>query len=91
MNTNLDVWYVGEWINIELGTKVLIAKCGSGKSVFGEYATLTKITKGGSLVFTTESGTKVSTKKENLRPTKKHEDYFISLHTNRDFIKSSII
>lgn len=49
----------------QIGDKFLVGECGSGHTVFGEPATLTKITKL-HLVFTTESGTTVKTKIDNL-------------------------
>ena len=85
-----EVYFNGQWLEIKIGTKVFIGRCGSGKTVFGEYGTLTKINKNG-LVFTTDSGTKITTKKESLNTTKKCSQYFVSLNINRtDFIKTKI-
>lgn len=51
--------------NFKVGDKFFVGNSGSGRTVFGEQATLTKITKL-HLVFTTESGTIVKTKIDNL-------------------------
>lgn len=61
----MKVWYNGDFINMEMNQKVFVGHCGSGHTVFGEYAVL-KHTTAQHLVFVTESGVTIKTKKDNL-------------------------
>lgn len=61
----MNVWCCGKYIDMEIGQKVLVFKCGSGRTIFGEYATLTRTTKT-QLVFVTESGVTIKTRNDNL-------------------------
>ena len=63
--TNTNTYTMNEIKNFKVGDKFFVGNSGSGRTVFGEQATLTKITKL-HLVFTTESGTIVKTKIDNL-------------------------
>ena len=87
----MKVWNCGNFENIEIGQKVFVGHCGSGHTVFGEYATLTRTTSM-HLVFTTESGTTIKTKKDNLchvigKAAAQH--IFVSTITEREFIHSA--
>lgn len=64
------IWFTGNgldtgFIDVEIGQRATVFKCGSGRSVFGEGATLTGTTKQ-HLVFTTDSGATVKTKLHSL-------------------------
>lgn len=86
------VWTCGKFENIELGQKVFVGHCGSGHSVFGEYATLEKTTKQ-HLVFRTESGVVLKTKKDNLHEVigkAGKQGNFISTKIDREFIHSPL-
>lgn len=93
----MKVWSCGEFRNIELGQKVLVAHCGSGRTYFGEFGTLTKVLKK-NLVFTTESGTIVKTSIDNLHQVSgkaKKENLFVSLNVegkedDKNFIRQRI-
>lgn len=88
----MRVWNCGKFDNVEIGQKFFVGSCGSGHSVFGEYATLMKVTKL-HLVFKTESGVTIKTDKENLHKVvgkAGQQHIFVSTVTEREFIKSSI-
>lgn len=77
----MKVWFYGEWKEIEIGQKVLVAYCGSGKSYFGEFGKFVKTTKS-HMVFETESGAIVKTKIDNIHEVigkAAKENYFVSL------------
>lgn len=61
----MKVWFCGEFIDMTIGQKVTVFRCGSGRTTFGEGATLVKAT-AKNLVFKTQSGAVVKTDKENL-------------------------
>lgn len=61
----MKVWTTGKYIEVSIGQKFLVARCGSGRSYFGEYATLTRTTKQ-HMVFTTDSGATVKTAIDNF-------------------------
>lgn len=82
----MKVWNNGEFINIEIGQRFTVGRCGSGHTVFGEGATLTKaLTK--NLVFTTDSGAIVKTEIDTLNTVGKaaKERYWVSVNTPEDF------
>lgn len=80
----MKVWNNGTFENMEIGQRVLVAYCSSGRSYFGEFATLTRIT-ARHLVFVTESGAEVKTAADNLshvvgKAAKEH--YWVSTKIN---------
>lgn len=88
----MKVWSCGKFENIEIGQKVFVGHCGSGRSCFGEYATLERTTTK-HLVFRTESGAVIKTNIENIhivigRAGK--QGNFVSLVTEREFIHSPL-
>lgn len=75
----MRTYHYGEYINIEIGQEVTIATCGSGRTIFGEPATLTRANKQ-HLVFTTQTGKTVKSPIDNTSYTigKAHKaGYFI--------------
>ena len=69
--------------DVEVGTRCLVARCGSGRTIFGEFGTITKELKN-HLVITTESGTivKVDDMFNTIGKARK-EGYFASLNVER--------
>lgn len=67
--------------DVEVGRRVLVARCGSGRTIFGEFGTVTKELKN-HLVITTDSGTIVKVN-DMFRTVGKaeREGYFVSLKT----------
>lgn len=61
----MKVWFCNELVNVELGERFFVGRCGSGRTVFGENATLTKVTNN-HMIFTTDSGAIVKTKRDYL-------------------------
>lgn len=89
----MKVWTCGKYENIEIGQKVFVGHCGSGHSVFGEYATLERTTKR-HLVFKTESGATIKTAIDNLCQVigkAGKQGNFVSLITEREFIHSPLL
>ena len=89
----MKVWTSGKYENIEIGQKVFVGHCGSGHSVFGEYATLERTTKQ-HLVFKTESGATIKTAIDNLCQVigkAGQQGNFVSLGTEREFIHSPLM
>lgn len=85
-------WHGGEYITVEVGQRFFVGHCGSGRTVFGELATLTKITDK-HLTFTTDSGKKISTASDNLHSVSGkagRQGNFVSPKTDRDYIKSPL-
>lgn len=86
------VWSCGKFHNIEIGQKVFVGHCGSGRTVFGEYATLERTTTK-HLVFKTESGATIKTAIDNLHQVvgkAGKQGNFVSLVTEREFIHSPL-
>ena len=81
----------GKFEEIEIGKKVFVGICGSGHSVFGEYATLVRATKT-TLVFETESGSIVKTQIGALNTVGKaaKSGYFVSAVLEREFLKQRV-
>lgn len=78
MANKFRTWHSGKFIEVEIGQKFLIARVSSGRSYFGEYATLERVTER-HFVFITESGSQVKTAKDNLhKVVGKFGDYFVS-------------
>lgn len=85
-------WYCGEWIKVRKGQRFFVGHCGSGRTVFGEMATLTKITEK-HLAFTTDSGKKISTASDNLHKVAGkagQQGNFVSPKTDREYINSPL-
>lgn len=61
----MKVWTTGKFIDVSMGQRFLVARCGSGQIYYGEYATLTRTTKQ-HMVFITDSGAQVKTAVDNL-------------------------
>lgn len=61
----VNVFESGELVELSLGQKVLVFDVGAGRTYFGELATFEKVTSQ-HLVFRTESGAVVKTKKDNI-------------------------
>lgn len=93
----MKVWTTGRYIDVTIGQRFLVARCGGGKSYFGEYATLIKTTKQ-HMVFITDSGATVKTAIDNICQVvgkANKEGYFVSPNIEgRDedpnFIKSYV-
>ena len=82
----MRTYHYGNYINIEIGQEVTIARCGSGHTTFGEPATLTRTTKQ-HLVFKTESGQTVKCPIDNMSQTvgkANKEGYFIMVRKFED-------
>ena len=92
----MRTFHYGNYINIEIGQEVTIARCGSGHTVFGEPATLARTTKQ-HLVFTTQSGKTVKCPIDNMSLTvgkAKQAGYFIITRKFEDIeniIKSAVM
>ncbi len=92
----MKVLNFGKWINMEVGQEVLVGHCGSGRTVFGEPATLAKVTER-YLVFKTESGAVIKTASDNLANVigkAGKQGNWVSTHTeimdSDEFIKSPL-
>lgn len=64
----MKTFHHGDYINIEIGQEVTVARCGSGHTKFGEPALLERTTKQ-HLVFKTESGQTVKCPIDNMSRT----------------------
>ena len=73
-----------EFITLTENDTVFVARCGSGRTVFGERAHLSKILKN-HLVFTTESGAQVKTNLDGWTVGKaENAGYFVALRDMTD-------
>ena len=93
----MKVWNCGKFENIEIGQKVMVARCGSGLSYFGEFAVLSKVTSK-HLVFTTDSGAIVKTSIDSLCTIGKANKagYWVSLNIegreeDKNFFKQNVM
>lgn len=92
----MRTFHYGNYINIEIGQEVTVARSGSGRTVFGEPATLTRTTKN-HLVFTTQSGQTVKCPIDNMSRTvgrANQAGYFIitrRFEDINDIIKSAVM
>lgn len=79
----MKIWNGDKFVNVELGQRVLIAKCGSGKSYFGEFGKIARTTKK-HIVVVTDSGAVVKTDIETLNTVGKaaKAGYFVSLRVD---------
>lgn len=77
----MKVWNLGKLVDVKIGQKVLVAKCGSGKSYFGEFGKIARATSK-HIVVITDSGAVVKTNIETLNTIGKaaKAGYFVSLH-----------
>lgn len=77
----MKVWDLGKFVDVKIGQKVLVAKCGSGKSCFGEFGKIARTTSK-HIVVITDSGAVVKTNIETLNTIGKaaKAGYFVSLH-----------
>lgn len=92
----MKVWKLGEFVNVEIGQKVLVARCGSGRSYFGEFGKIAKTTSK-HIVVVTESGAVVKTNINTLNTVGKaaKEGYFVSVNVegreeDKNFIHQSV-
>ncbi len=88
----MKIWDCGKFEDIEIGQKVFVGHCGSGHTVFGEYAILERTTTK-HLVFKTESGATIKTDIENLNKVigkAGKQGNWVSLVTEREFIHSPL-
>lgn len=75
----MKVWTLGKFEELNLGQKVLVARCGGGHSIFGEFAEFIRMTEK-HLVFKTDSGSIIKTDMNiNTIGKAKKENYFVSL------------
>lgn len=76
----MKIWNIGnsKFEDVEVGTRCIVARCGSGHSYFGEFGTVTKELKN-HLVITTDSGSIVKVN-DMFRPVGKFKEYFASLN-----------
>ena len=93
----MKVWTIGKFEEMEIGQKVLVARCGSGHSYFGEFGRLARTTSR-HLVFETESVALVKTSIDNINEVvgkAKKEGYWVSTRTenregDKNFIHSEV-
>ena len=92
----MKIFHNGNYINIEIGQEVTVARCGSGHTKFGEPALLERTTKQ-HLVFKTESGKTVKCPIDNMSRTvgkANQAGYFIivrKFEDVKDIIRSSVM
>lgn len=92
----MKVWNFGKLVDIEIGQRVLVAKCGLSRCRYGELAKLDRLEKK-YMVFVTDSGAIVKTKIDNLCTVGKAEKagYRVYLNTeeinNELFFKSNVL
>ena len=77
----MKVWNLGKFVDIEIGQKVLTARCGSGRFYFGEFGKIVRVTNK-HIVVVTDSGAVIKTDIETLNTVGKAKKagYFVSLH-----------
>lgn len=83
----MKVWSCGDFHSMHVGDKVTVFRCSSGRTTFGEEATLDRVTDT-QLVFLTNSGATVKTDIENLHKVcgrAKKAGYVVSLKPIEDF------
>jgi hypothetical protein len=87
---DMKVWSNGSWVDIEIGQRVFIGKCGSGWTVIGELGTFVRATKQ-HCVFRSDSGSEVKTPLEDIMKTSgvwRKEGWWVSLRTEREYVHS---
>ena len=93
----MKVWSCGDFIDIKIGQRVLVARCGGGHTYFGEFGKLARVTSN-SLVFVTDSGATVKTAIDNLHNVygkAAKERYFVSPNvdgreSDENFIRQNV-
>ena len=80
----MKIWTSGEWVNIEIGQRVFIGRCGAGTDVYGEFGRLERVN-ARHAVFVSDSGSVIKTAIDNLYHVAGgfKGRYFISLGTDR--------
>ncbi len=76
----MKVWNLGSFIDVEIGQKILVARCGSGHTYFGEFGKIARTTNK-HIVVITDSGATVKTEIDTLNTVGKaaKEHYFVSI------------
>lgn len=64
----MKTWFDGKPMEMYVGQVVTVYRCGDNRKEYGEFATLTRATKR-YLVFTTDSGATVKTRRDCLHAT----------------------
>ena len=78
----MKVWNFGEFVDVEFGQKVLVARCGSGRSYFGEFGKIARATDK-HIVVVTDSGAVVKTDMDlNTVGKAAKAGYFVSLRVD---------
>lgn len=76
------VWNFGEFVDVEFGQKVLVARCGSGRSYFGEFGKIARATDK-HIIVVTDSGAVVKTDMDlNAVGKAAKAGYFVSLRVD---------
>ena len=80
----MKIWDSGEWVNIEIGQRVFIGRCGTGLNVYGEFGHFERVT-ARHAVFVSDSGSVIKTALGNLFLVAGgfKGRYFVSLRTDR--------
>lgn len=76
----MKVWNLGSLIDVEIGQKVLVARCGSGHTYFSEFGKIARTTNK-HIVVITDSGATVKTEIDMLNTIGKaaKAGYFVSI------------
>lgn len=93
----MKIWNCGKFEDVEFGRKVLVFKCGSSRTYFGEFGVIDGCTDK-HLVIVTDSGAIVKTAIDNIHDVKgkaRKEGYAVSLKVDGrkndpDFILSPV-
>lgn len=83
----MKMWYDGDWAEVRINQRATVFRCGSGTTMFGEGAALTRFTKQHA-VFTTDSGATVKTTVDNIHQVvgkARDERYAVSLKAPEAF------
>lgn len=89
----MKVWNLGKFVDVEIGQKVLVARCGSGKSYFGEFGKIARATDK-HIVIVTDSGAVVKTDMDlNAVGKAAKAGYFVSLRVDgrEDMIRERVM
>lgn len=80
----MKIWDSGEWVNIEIGQRVFIGRCGTGTNVYGEFGRFERTT-ARHAVFVSDSGSVIKTAIDNLYRVAGgfKGRYWVSLHIDR--------
>lgn len=78
----MKIWNFGEFVDVEIGQKVLVARCGSGRSYFGEFGKIARVVNK-HIIVVTDSGAIVKTDMDlNTVGKAAKAGYFVSLHVD---------